>query len=220
MCPQGQGGPGWQAHPPPCRQLSVMLMLAQSNPQLFALIGTQANLARELDRVEQQSRLEQLSPEELQSRNRARWADWLQEYRVRLEKDMEGAGDVAAWQAERVRVMQASNPKYVLRNYIAQRAIEAAEKGDFSEASVPVPSGPGRVDWPAPLTRTLPPGTAGAEAAGVSVPQRWGGSWRPRGCRGSPRGALLQQQAPALGGRAVCDLILVVPRCPRGPGCC
>uniref|UniRef100_A0A8C9UMV6 Selenoprotein O n=1 Tax=Spermophilus dauricus TaxID=99837 RepID=A0A8C9UMV6_SPEDA len=115
------------------RQLSMMLMLAQSNPQLFALIGTQANLARELDRVEQQSRLEQLSPEELQSRNRGRWADWLQEYRVRLERDMEGAGDVVAWQAERVRVMKANNPKYVLRNYIAQRAIEAAEKGDFSE---------------------------------------------------------------------------------------
>ncbi|KAM5250604.1 protein adenylyltransferase SelO, mitochondrial [Hipposideros larvatus] len=115
------------------RQLSMMLMLAQSNPQLFALIGTQANITKELERVEQQSRLEQLSPAELLSRNRGHWADWLQEYRARLEKDRKGASDAAAWQAERVRVMHASNPKYILRNYIAQNAIEAAENGDFSE---------------------------------------------------------------------------------------
>uniref|UniRef100_K9IKY1 Selenoprotein O n=1 Tax=Desmodus rotundus TaxID=9430 RepID=K9IKY1_DESRO len=115
------------------RQLSMMLMLAQSNPQLFALIGTRANITKELERVEQQSRLEQLSPAELLSRNRSHWADWLQEYRARLEKDRDGASDADAWQAEHVRVMHANNPKYVLRNYIAQNAIEAAENGDFSE---------------------------------------------------------------------------------------
>uniref|UniRef100_A0A8C3WEA2 Selenoprotein O n=1 Tax=Catagonus wagneri TaxID=51154 RepID=A0A8C3WEA2_9CETA len=115
------------------RQLSMMLMLAQSNPQLLALIGTRASLTRELERVEQQSRLEQLSQEELHSRNRSHWTDWLREYRARLEKDRESADDTAAWQAEHVRVMHANNPKYVLRNYIAQNAIEAAEKGDFSE---------------------------------------------------------------------------------------
>ncbi|XP_067554562.1 protein adenylyltransferase SelO, mitochondrial isoform X2 [Pseudorca crassidens] len=115
------------------RQLSMMLMLAQSNPQLLALIGTRASLARELERVERQSRLEQLSPAELHSKNRSHWAEWLLEYRARLEKDQEAAGDTAAWQAERVRVMHANNPKYVLRNYIAQGAIQAAESGDFSE---------------------------------------------------------------------------------------
>ncbi|XDA75332.1 hypothetical protein R6Z07F_005549 [Ovis aries] len=115
------------------RQLAMMLMLAQSNPQLLALIGTRASLARELERVEQQSRLEQLSEAELHSKNRSRWAAWLHDYRARLEKDREASGDVATWQAERTRVMRANNPKYVLRNYIAQGAIEAAENGDFSE---------------------------------------------------------------------------------------
>uniref|UniRef100_A0A8C8TK74 Selenoprotein O n=1 Tax=Peromyscus maniculatus bairdii TaxID=230844 RepID=A0A8C8TK74_PERMB len=115
------------------RQLSMMLMLAQSNPQLFALIGTQANVTKELERVEHQSRLEQLSPEELQSKNTDRWKTWLQEYRARLDKEKEDVGDTAAWQADRVRIMHANNPKYILRNYIAQNAIEAAENGDFSE---------------------------------------------------------------------------------------
>ncbi|KAI5942798.1 Protein adenylyltransferase SelO, mitochondrial [Manis javanica] len=115
------------------RQLSMMLMLAQSNPQLLALIGTRANLTKELERVEQQSRLEQLSPDALLSRNRAHWDLWLQEYRARLEKDREDAGGDAAWQAEHMSVMHANNPKYILRNYMAQNAIEAAENGDFSE---------------------------------------------------------------------------------------
>lgn len=59
----------------------MMLMLAQSNPQLFALLGSQANITKELERVEQQSRLEQLSPAELLSTNKDHWAAWLQEYR-------------------------------------------------------------------------------------------------------------------------------------------
>jgi uncharacterized protein YdiU (UPF0061 family) len=35
--------------------------------------------------------------------------------------------------AQRQQQMQAINPKFILRNYLAQIAIEKAEKGDFSE---------------------------------------------------------------------------------------
>ena len=34
---------------------------------------------------------------------------------------------------ERIKTMDSTNPRFILRNYIAQNAIEAAEKGDFSE---------------------------------------------------------------------------------------
>lgn len=77
----GRAEPGAPHAPAPRRQLSMMLMLAQSNPQLLALIGTRASLARELERVEQQSRLEQLSEAELHGRNRSCWAAWLRDYR-------------------------------------------------------------------------------------------------------------------------------------------
>lgn len=43
-----------------------------------------------------------------------------------------------AAQEERVRVMDGANPRVVLRNYIAQNAIEAAENGDFSEVRLAV----------------------------------------------------------------------------------
>ncbi|NWW18411.1 SELO protein, partial [Falcunculus frontatus] len=113
------------------RQLSMMLMLAQSNPQLFALIGTKANINKELERVEQFSKLEQLTADDLLSRNKRHWKGWLEKYRVRLQK--ESVGNADAWNTDRVKVMNSNNPKYILRNYIAQNAIEAAENGDFSE---------------------------------------------------------------------------------------
>lgn len=58
---------------------------------------------------------------------------FLLNFRVRLQKEIEGISDVDAWDTDRVKVMNTNNPKYILRNYIAQNAIEAAENGDFSE---------------------------------------------------------------------------------------
>ncbi len=51
---------------------------------------------------------------------------WLARYQARLAA--EGSQD-----AERMARMQAANPKYILRNYLAQIAIEKAEAGDYSE---------------------------------------------------------------------------------------
>ncbi|NWY89800.1 SELO protein, partial [Loxia curvirostra] len=115
------------------RQLSMMLMLAQSNPQLLALIGTKASINKELERIEQSSKLQQLTADDLLSRNKRHWKEWLEKYRVRLQKEIESVGNADAWNTERVKVMNSNNPKYILRNYIAQNAIEAAENGDFSE---------------------------------------------------------------------------------------
>jgi uncharacterized protein YdiU (UPF0061 family) len=49
---------------------------------------------------------------------------WAADYRARAERD----GGI---QAERQARMHAVNPKYSLRNYLAQQAIEAAEQGDY-----------------------------------------------------------------------------------------
>ena len=58
--------------------------------------------------------------------NRDAFDHWVIAYRKRLEK--EDSDD-----EERAERMNTTNPKYILRNYMAQVAIEKAQKNDFSE---------------------------------------------------------------------------------------
>jgi uncharacterized protein YdiU (UPF0061 family) len=62
-------------------------------------------------------------PDAVPATARARMVGWLRHYVARARDD--GRPD-----AERRRAMRAANPKYVLRNYLAQQAIDAAEGGD------------------------------------------------------------------------------------------
>jgi serine/tyrosine/threonine adenylyltransferase len=61
----------------------------------------------------------------LSEAHRARLIAWLERYAARVEQD-----DVPA--AQRVARMNRANPKYVLRNYLTQQAIDAANEGDPS----------------------------------------------------------------------------------------
>lgn len=59
-----------------------------------------------------------------------RTAQWLRQYRERLVQEWVRSGLDQRQRRER---MNRVNPKYVLRNYMAQQAIDAAEQGDFTE---------------------------------------------------------------------------------------
>jgi len=63
--------------------------------------------------------------EEITERNEATWLFWFTQYLTQLKA-------ATASDEERKQKMNAVNPKYVLRNYMAQLAIEAAEKEDYS----------------------------------------------------------------------------------------
>jgi hypothetical protein len=58
--------------------------------------------------------------------DRAAFDAWADDYRQRLARE---GGD----RAERRAGMHAVNPKYILRNYLAEQAIQAARQGDYSE---------------------------------------------------------------------------------------
>jgi uncharacterized protein YdiU (UPF0061 family) len=63
-------------------------------------------------------------PEQLTTEVQQKFLGWLKKYHCRLLKEH----DVT----HRKQRMDAVNPKYVLRNYLAQQAIDKAEQGDFS----------------------------------------------------------------------------------------
>jgi uncharacterized protein YdiU (UPF0061 family) len=74
---------------------------------------------------------------------------WYQDYRARLRADGVSSGS-------RRRQMLTTNPKFILRNYLAQQAIERAEEGDFSEVETlhallqkPFDEQPGLTDYAA-----------------------------------------------------------------------
>ncbi|MCR9290165.1 MAG: YdiU family protein [Bacteroidetes bacterium] len=64
-------------------------------------------------------------PDELNSEIVKAWREWFEKYIKRLS--LESSSD-----EQRQQDMNSVNPKYVLRNYMAQLAIDKANKGDFS----------------------------------------------------------------------------------------
>ncbi|MCB1819941.1 MAG: YdiU family protein, partial [Gammaproteobacteria bacterium] len=95
--------------------------------------------------------------------DRAAFTAWADDYRARLRAEQ---SDDAARRA----AMCAVNPRYVLRNYLAQQAIERAERGDYGEVerllallSRPFEEQPGLESYAAP-----PPAWARGLAIGCS----------------------------------------------------
>ena len=64
-------------------------------------------------------------PEELRETIKAQWVSWIKSYTERLT--LETVEDIY-----REKIMKQANPKYVLRNYMAQLAIDASDKGDYT----------------------------------------------------------------------------------------
>ena len=64
-------------------------------------------------------------PEEITGKLEEEWKDWFSKYLERLQKEVLSDG-------ERKMAMNATNPKYVLRNYMAQLAIDAADEGNYT----------------------------------------------------------------------------------------
>mmetsp|Transcript_59344 Transcript_59344/g.190944 ORF Transcript_59344/g.190944 Transcript_59344/m.190944 type:complete len:158 (+) Transcript_59344:1692-2165(+) len=71
--------------------------------------------------------MERLSARDKGASDTEAWRKWLRQYGARVVRCQLAAGPEARREA-----MRRANPEFVLRNWVAQEAIEAAEKGDYS----------------------------------------------------------------------------------------
>eukprot|EP01102_Stenamoeba_stenopodia_P017006 TRINITY_DN6031_c0_g1_i2.p1 TRINITY_DN6031_c0_g1~~TRINITY_DN6031_c0_g1_i2.p1 ORF type:complete len:636 (-),score=139.50 TRINITY_DN6031_c0_g1_i2:338-2245(-) len=120
----------------PPDQLRMLLSIAEKDPRMLAMFGLDPDaLVRDITKMKMLKQLETLTPEGKKEEDSKIWLEWLNKYCDRLRKEIEGldVASIAELDVKRKQVMDSNNPKYILRNYIAQKAIEQAEKGDYSE---------------------------------------------------------------------------------------
>ncbi|KAK9842567.1 hypothetical protein WJX81_006471 [Elliptochloris bilobata] len=114
----------------PAHNLRILAQVAAHDPLLLMAIGTTKEaVAADLQRLQRSEALAKLGKAEKAAADRAAWRAWLDRYSARLRREAAAGADAAA---RRV-AMDAANPKFVLRNWVAQQAIEKAEAGDYSE---------------------------------------------------------------------------------------
>ncbi len=107
-------------------QLEQTLELIETDMTIFFRLLAQLNKQSTSDAA-----LEYLKPafyevEKLDVTITAQWKEWLSLYLFRLQQ--EAIDDIY-----REKIMKQANPKYVLRNYMAQLAIDAADQGDYTK---------------------------------------------------------------------------------------
>ena len=94
--------------------------------------GEKRNLDRQSQAARDINALSEMSPLQKVNEDRAVWSVWLAKYHNRISLDGSSIED----KNKRIQGMREINPTFVLRNWIAQDAIDAAEKGSYEEVEI------------------------------------------------------------------------------------
>ncbi|MDD2760392.1 MAG: YdiU family protein [Methylomonas sp.] len=106
-----------------CADLATLLKTAETDMTLFYRNLADLNSSDDVSAIHRL--LEQCSYKALRTEAREMASLWFKAYQARLKRDNRS-------NADRQQSMNAVNPLYVLRNYLAQQAIDLAEQDDFS----------------------------------------------------------------------------------------
>jgi len=132
--------PEWAAKSKPevsSEDLMKMVQIAQRNHMmLHYLTGRSPEwLVQQIQKSKEYDNMLHTKPEEKLEKDKLLWSEWLNNYFERLSHEVTGLSEeeIEEAQASRVVLMNKNNPKFVLRNYMAQKSIEDAEKGNYEE---------------------------------------------------------------------------------------
>jgi len=114
----------WRSLSEPASTPTVVAAPSESPDSAEAAVGPEIKDA--LMRVLGASALQDV--ETWPAEHRAAWLEWAERYWARVMREASAGHSGSA----RLALMRAANPKYILRNWMAMEAYDAADRGDFS----------------------------------------------------------------------------------------
>jgi len=114
--------------------IKMLQVLFQNDPRLTSKMGDiNETISKEMKKVEKFNQLQQMEESDWMKFIADKWSDWIERFVKRLQAEVCNEADIVGLNQKRKLIMQRHNPRFILRNYIAQVAIEEAENGNFDE---------------------------------------------------------------------------------------
>lgn len=116
-------------------QVKTLLRVAESNPQLLLQLGMSVEeLEAMVEKDEKEKEITNLTSDEKVEGDRKHWNEWINTYRKRIDMEMKESNLTSEeFASKRKQSMDSVNPRIVLRNYMAQEVIDAAEQGNYTK---------------------------------------------------------------------------------------
>ncbi|CAF0971086.1 unnamed protein product, partial [Brachionus calyciflorus] len=122
----------------PKETLDKLISAMEDNPGILEYFGlSEVFVKNQLKFIEKYEKLKGKTSEDKKALDTELWSTWFNKYRERINQEMDPKSEnFDAIKAERVKLMNSNNPRFILRNHIAQDAIENVDKNDFTGANM------------------------------------------------------------------------------------
>nr|CCA26481.1 selenoprotein O putative [Albugo laibachii Nc14] len=116
-------------------QIALMRNILMTRPQQARMYGLTNDSVVLLEQQKaKRDELTSLGAARYLENNRILWKTWLEEYRARAREDTNGVPDVSTALLRKSKMLEL-NPAFVLRNHVAQAAIDFASKREYGQVA-------------------------------------------------------------------------------------